>query len=90
MSFIIMGDDLSEPISLKLGMNEIKTGNSVYKFEVKEFPTNIVGMCYAIIPMGISITVCLWSGRIQKKFLIFLKYSQLVDDSIAKILGNTL
>ena len=58
MSFIIMGGDLSEPISLKLGMNEIKTENSIYKLEVKEFPTNLVGMCYVIIPTGISITVC--------------------------------
>ena len=58
MSFITMGGDLSEPISLKLGMNEIKTENSIYRLEVKEFPTNLVGMCYAIIPTGISITVC--------------------------------
>ena len=58
MSFIIMGGDLSEPISLKLGMNEIKTENSIYRLEVKEFPTNLVGMCYVIIPTGISITVC--------------------------------
>ena len=43
---------------LKLGMNEIKTEDSVYKFEVKEFPTHLHGMCYAIIPMGISIAVC--------------------------------
>ena len=63
-----MGGDLSEPISLKLGMNEIKTENSIYKLEVTEFPTNLLGMCYAIIPIGISITVCLWSGRIPKKY----------------------
>ena len=67
MSFTIMGNDIPKPISLKLGINEIKAGNSIYKFEVKEIPTNIVGVCYAIIPMGISITVCLWSGRIPKK-----------------------
>ena len=66
-SFTIMGGDLSEPISLKLGMNEIKTENSIYKLEVTEFPTNLLGMCYAIIPIGISITVCLWSGKIPKK-----------------------
>ena len=59
MSFIIMGGDISEPISLELGINEIKTENSIYKLEVREFPTNIVGMCYVIIPIGISITVCL-------------------------------
>ena len=68
MSFIIMGGDISKPIPLKLGINEIKTENSIYKLEVREFPTNIVGMCYAIIPIGISITVCLWRGRIPKKF----------------------
>ena len=57
MSFIIWGNTLSEPdaFSLKLGMNEIST----YKFEVKEIPTGLFGMCYAIIPMGIYITVCL-------------------------------
>ena len=49
---------MSEPIYLKLGMNEIETGNSIYKYEVKEIPSHIYGMCYAIIPMGISITVC--------------------------------
>ena len=51
---------------LELGMNEIKTENSMYKLEVREFPTNIVGMCYAIIPIGIFIKVCLWRGRIPK------------------------
>ena len=57
--FIIgTGLSMSEPTLLKLGMNEIKTEDSIYKFEVKEFPTHIYGMCYAIIPMGISITVC--------------------------------
>ena len=50
---------------LKLGMNEIKTEDSVYKFEVKEFPTHLHGMCYAIIPMGISIAVC-FNTRNQK------------------------
>ena len=49
---------LSVQVLLKLGMNEIKTEDSVYKFEVKEFPTHIHGMCYAIIPMGVSIAVC--------------------------------
>ena len=68
MSFIIMGGDISEPISLELGINEIKTENSIYKLEVREFPTNIVGMCYAIMPIGISINVCLWRGRIPRKF----------------------
>ena len=57
--FIIgVGLSMSEPTLLKLGMNEIKTEDSIYKFEVKEIPTHIYGMCYAIIPMGISITVC--------------------------------
>ena len=48
-----------EIILLKAGMNEINTGISIYKFEVKEIPTHITGMCYAIIPIGIYITVCL-------------------------------
>ena len=48
-----------ELILLKAGMNEMNTGNSIYKFEVKEIPTHIYGMCYAIFPMGIYITVCL-------------------------------
>ena len=42
-----------EPMYLKVGMNQIETENSVYKYEVKEIPATI-GMCYAIIPMGIS------------------------------------
>ena len=45
---------LTPPTFLKLGMNEIETGNSINKFEVKEMPA-ILGMCYAIIPMGVSI-----------------------------------
>ena len=49
---------LSVQVLLKLGMNEIKTEDSIYNFEVKEIPTNTYGMCYAIIPMGISIAVC--------------------------------
>ena len=44
-----------EPTLLKLGMNEIKIENSIYKFEVKEMPTQTSGMCYVIIPMGISL-----------------------------------
>ena len=69
MSFIILGDTLTEPdvFPLKLRMNEIKTDFSIYQFEVKEIPTIFFGMCYAIIPMGISIRVCLWNGRIQKE-----------------------
>ena len=43
---------------LELGMNEIKTEDSIYKFEVKEIPTHVYGMCYAIIPMEMSIAVC--------------------------------
>ena len=67
--FIIgVGLSIPEQTLLKLGMNEIKTENSIYKLEVRKFPTNIIGMCYAIIPIGISITVCLWRGRIPKKF----------------------
>ena len=52
---------------LKLGMNEIKTEDSIYKFEVKEIPTHVYGMCYAIIPMGISIAVC-FNNRNQEYF----------------------
>ena len=58
MRFMIL-DDISEEIFLNIGMNELKTENSIYKFEVKEIPTHISGMCYAIFPMGIYITVCL-------------------------------
>ena len=49
---------LSVQVLLELGMNEIKTEDSVYKFEVKEIKTRTYGMCYAIIPMGIYIMVC--------------------------------
>ena len=49
---------LSVQVLLKLGMNEIKTEDSIYKFEVKEIPTHTHGMCFAIIPIGISIMVC--------------------------------
>ena len=45
---------LSEPMYLKLGMNNIETENSIYKYEVKEIPTTILGMCYAIIPKKVS------------------------------------
>ena len=65
--FIIgVGLSISEPTLLELGINEIKTEDSIYKYEVKEIPSHIYGMCYAIIPIGISIRVCLWSGRIPK------------------------
>ena len=50
---------------LKLGMNEIKTEDSIYKFEVKAIPTHVYGICYAIIPMEISIAVC-FNTRNQK------------------------
>ena len=46
---------LSKPTPLKLGMNEIKMENSIYKFEVKEMPTQTSGLCYVIIPMGLSL-----------------------------------
>ena len=49
---------LSVQVLLKLGMNEIKTEDSVYKFEVKEIPTHVYGMCYAIIPIEMPIAVC--------------------------------
>ena len=49
----LLMSELSEPMYLKLGMNEIETENSIYKYEVKEIPATI-GMCYAIIPMGVS------------------------------------
>ena len=70
VSFIILGDTVSQPdiFSLKLGKNEIMTGfNKTYKFEVKEIPTDIFGMCYAIIPIGIPIKVCLWIEEYKKK-----------------------
>ena len=69
MTYIILGKTLSVPdfFPLKLGMNEFQTDFSTYKFEVKEIPTDFVGMCYAIIPLGIYITVCLCNGRIPKK-----------------------
>ena len=46
---------LSEPTLLTLGMNEIKMENSIYKFEVKEMPSQTSGLCYVIIPTGISL-----------------------------------
>ena len=78
---------MSEPMYLKLGMNEIETENSIYKYEVKEIPA-IIGMCYAIIPMGISITVCLWNGRIPKKSNISKNFTSSCE-GIVKILGKT-
>ena len=47
--------ELLEPTLLKLGLNEIKTENSIYKIEVREMPTLKSGICYVIIPMGISL-----------------------------------
>ena len=43
---------LSTPMLLNVGSNEIKVKNSIYKFKVKEIPTQSYGMCYAIIPNG--------------------------------------
>ena len=79
MTYFFLGDTVSEPdvFPLKLGMNEFRNDFSSYKFEVKEIPTDFVGMCYAIIPMGISITVCLWNRRIPKN-LTFQIFSCLV------------
>ena len=38
--FVIgLSPQMSEPILLNIGKNEIKTEDSIYKFEVKEFPT---------------------------------------------------
>ena len=52
--FVIgLSPELSEPTFLKLGLNEIETKNSIYKYEVKEI-VGTRGMCYAIIPMGVS------------------------------------
>ena len=80
MSFIILGNTLTRPedFPLKLGMNEIETDFQIYKFEVKEIPTDFFGMCYAIIPMGIYITVCLWNGRILQEILTFQILSRLL------------
>ena len=89
MGFIILGNTLSRPevFSLKLGMNVIETDFSIYKFEVKEIPTDFFGMCYAIIPMGIYLTVCLWNGRIPKKSNISKNVTSSCE-GIVKILGR--
>ena len=39
---------------LNIGMNKIETENSTYNFEVKEIPTVTSGMCYAIVPIGMT------------------------------------
>jgi hypothetical protein len=53
--FVIgLSPQMSEPILLNIGKNEIKTEDSIYKFEVKEFPTHLSGMCYTIFPIGVS------------------------------------
>ena len=39
---------------LNIGMNKIETENSIYNFEVKEIPTVTSGMCYAIVPIGMT------------------------------------
>ena len=39
---------------LNIAMNKIETENSTYNFEVKEIPTVTSGMCYAIIPKGMT------------------------------------
>jgi hypothetical protein len=39
-----------EPKSLMVGMNEIFTGKSITKYDVKEVSTTTFGICYAIIP----------------------------------------
>ena len=54
--FVIgLSPKISPPTLLKVGVNEIKTENTIYKFEVKESPTQSYGMCYAIISMGMSL-----------------------------------
>ena len=90
MTYFILGKTLSEPdvLHLKVGMNEWKSDFSFYKFEVKEIPTDFVGMCYAIIPMGIYLTVCLWNGRIPKKSNISKNVTSSCE-GIVKILGKT-
>ena len=75
-------------VLLKLGMNEIKTEDSIYKFDVKEMPTHVYGMCYAIIPMEMFIAVC-FNTRNQKKFFQHSKtFSSVLDKDIAKIDKN--
>ena len=49
-SISISTDLLKPPIPLKVGRNEIKEEGIIWSFQVKENPTNNVGMCYVIIP----------------------------------------
>ena len=42
--------DLSKPKPLKVGRNEIKEKGFIWSLQVKENPTNTVGMCYIIVP----------------------------------------
>ena len=49
--FIAVSSDLSKPIPLKIGMNEIKgEEENIHMYEVKNNPTLSYGMCYVIIP----------------------------------------
>ena len=44
---------LQKPTLLNFGINEIISKDFTYKFEVREVPTFVYGMCYAIIPIDI-------------------------------------
>ena len=53
--FVIeLGINFFQRSLLSIGMNKIETENSIYNFEVKEIPTVTSGMCYAIIPKGMT------------------------------------
>ena len=54
-SISISTDLLKPPKPLKVGRNEIKEEGIIWSFQVKENPTNNVGMCYVIIPDQILI-----------------------------------
>jgi hypothetical protein len=52
---ISISGDLLKPKPLKVSRNEIKEEGFIESFQVKENPTNTVGMCYIIIPDQIFI-----------------------------------
>ena len=47
---VSISGDLLKPKPLKVGRNEINEKGFIWSLQVKENPTNTVGMCYIIIP----------------------------------------
>ena len=65
---------------LNIGMNKIETENSIYNFEVKEIPTVTSGMCYAIVPIGMTM-----QPYEDTMFLLIAKNTTLENTEMTKV-----